>query len=308
VTATTGLTVGSLGSGSNAIITLANNASGSPRTIYYKASDATINFTGTGGTDQVTITNGGNVGIGTASPSQKLTLINGTFQIGGSSTFSDNVEIGRIGGDNNMGFATGGTERMRITSGGRLVVNTQGFGNFDHGFLNVSNQGTAAFAQFSGAGNPCLGAWNNADSGDNLFMRFFFNSGGGTAGSIDYNRAGGVTRYNTTSDANLKNIIGDSDKSKSVEILNTTKIREYSWKEDETNKPQIGVIAQELHDTFKGAVSVGSDDELLGTEDYQPWGVDKTAFTFHLIAGFQEHERIIKELQEQINQLKNQIK
>ena len=59
VTATTGLTVGSLGSGSDAVITLATNASGAPRTIYYKASNATINFTGTGGTDLMTLSNGG---------------------------------------------------------------------------------------------------------------------------------------------------------------------------------------------------------------------------------------------------------
>ena len=61
------LTVGSLGSGSDAIISLATNASGSPRTIYYKASTAAINFTGTGGSDLMTLTNGGNVEIATGS-------------------------------------------------------------------------------------------------------------------------------------------------------------------------------------------------------------------------------------------------
>jgi len=101
-------------------------------------------------------------------------------------------------------------------------------------------------------------------------------------------------------------------KKRSIEILNSTRIREYSWKEDETNKPQIGVIAQELYETFKGAVSKGSDNKDFGNEDYKVWGVDKTAFTFHLIAGWQKHEQMIQEqqalitsLQEQINQLKN---
>ncbi|CAB4172977.1 hypothetical protein UFOVP950_21 [uncultured Caudovirales phage] len=70
VTATTGLTVGSLGSGSDAIITLANNASGSPRTIYYKASNASVNFTSTGAADLMMLSNGGvltinNLGTGT---------------------------------------------------------------------------------------------------------------------------------------------------------------------------------------------------------------------------------------------------
>jgi hypothetical protein len=154
VTATTGLTVGSLGSGSNAIITLANNASGSPRTIYYKASDATINFTGTGGGDQVTITNGGNVGIG-VTPS---TWSNGytALQVGSTSALFDVSSLTILsnnqyynGGDlylttdsasryvqydglhiwSNAPSGTAGsaitfTERMRITSGGNVGIGT----------------------------------------------------------------------------------------------------------------------------------------------------------------------------------------
>ena len=77
----------------------------------------------------------GNVGIGTTSPTQKLSLENGTFKISGTSSFASNVEIGRVGGDNNLAFATGGTERMRITpSGGFLVATTNqtpGLGDSD---------------------------------------------------------------------------------------------------------------------------------------------------------------------------------
>jgi hypothetical protein len=70
--------------------------------------------------ERMLINSAGFVGIGTSSATQKLTLSNGTFHINGTSTFVSNVEIGRVGGDNNMGFATGGTERMRITSSGNL--------------------------------------------------------------------------------------------------------------------------------------------------------------------------------------------
>jgi hypothetical protein len=131
-------------------------------------------------------------------------------------------------------------------------------------------------------------------------------------GNIDYNRAGGLVRYNTSSDATLKNIIGDSDGIKSIEILNSTRIRDYSWKDDATNKTQIGVIAQELYETYKGAVSVGgeiekTDEEGNVTTEYRPWAVDKTAFTFHLVKGWQEHHRIIQEQQALITTLTDRI-
>jgi hypothetical protein len=87
--------------------------------------DITFNYwNNTTFSERMRITSAGLVGIGTSSPTQKLTLSGGTFQIAGASTFSDNVEIGRVGGDNNMAFATGGSERMRITSTGNVGIGT----------------------------------------------------------------------------------------------------------------------------------------------------------------------------------------
>lgn len=136
VTATTGLTVGSLGSGSDAVITLANNASGSPRSIYYKASTATINFTQTGGADLMTLTNGGNLGIGTTAPTT-YSLAGRHLEVndaGGGYAFihnnttnvksffaADNAD-GSAGmytfSNHFLKFGTNNIERMRIKSNG----------------------------------------------------------------------------------------------------------------------------------------------------------------------------------------------
>jgi hypothetical protein len=201
-----------------------------------------------------------------------------------------------------IAFTEGGTESMRIDSSGNVGIGTTPA----LARLNVTTgSDESIFAiNTAGAASATMCSWNQADSGNNYFHAFFTDTGGNNVGNIDYNRAGGVVRYQTTSDATLKNIIGDSNGQRSLEILNTTRIREFAWKNDPTQKPQIGVIAQELHETYKGAVSVGGEND---EGKYRPWGVDKTAFTFHLIAGWQAHEKLIKEQQELITSLTARI-
>jgi hypothetical protein len=239
---------------------------------------------------------------------------------------------------------TGGTERARITSGGAFLVGTTSSNVGVPRLTSYSETlGHALLIRTSNAGYDAGLIWNSATSENNRFFEFGTEGTYTARGSIDYNRAGGAVRYNTTSDATLKNIIGDSDGAKSVEILNSTRIREYAWKDDETQKPQIGVIAQELYETYKGAVSVGGDYEVTipavteqrlvseavldedGNEieaavyetvetepertetKYRPWSVDKTAFTFHLVAGWQAHEKLIKQQAETIAALEARI-
>jgi hypothetical protein len=276
---------------------------------------------------RMVITSGGNVGIGTTSTgfnvaglplvvgsgsgNTGMTIFSGSASSGsihfadaettGSASFSGFINYDHAA--NSMQFGTSNTNQMRITSGGNVLVGTTGA--FDTG-VTLTNGGRVGATTL---GDTTIQCWNKAASGNNLFLEFYTDGGGGAfRGSIDYLRSAGLVRYNTTSDANLKNIIGDADKKKSIDILKSTKIREYYWKDDKSNKPQIGVIAQELYETYKGAVSKGSDDELFGTEEYKTWGVDKTAFTFHLIAGWQKHEQIINDLQAQIEELKAKIK
>lgn len=129
-------------------------------TLYYDASNANlstttstgITFATNGGAERMRITSSGNVGIGTSSPSQILDIVGTTpminiqagantnargiqFNYNGSTIIGSLINYGATG-ENALSagssgtsgyfltFKTDGSERMRITSGGNVGINT----------------------------------------------------------------------------------------------------------------------------------------------------------------------------------------
>ena len=264
--------------------------------------NGTIAFT-TEGSERARIDASGNMGIGLTNPTQKFE-VNGNARIAGSVYLANSSDPGSIApaiwapATGTLGFWANSAERARIDSSGRYMVGTttqaNGATGYNARFTSYSTTESAVVVtdSTSATGYFPITVWQTATSGNNLLVGFATEGTLSVRGNIDFNRGSAVIRYNTSSDATLKNIIGDAPRQKSLDILNSTRLREYSWKDDSTNKPQIGVIAQELYETFKGAVSVGgeetiNDDDGNEIKRYRPWAVDKTAFTFHLVAGFQ---------------------
>ena len=234
----------------------------------------------------------GNLGIGTTTPAEKLHLDNGasdcTVRVAGRSR---NLYLGQDAngaliysdGAASMNFYTNAIERARIESAGYFRVGaTAAIGSSTEiatfkGTRGISVQSTG------GAGFFTNYLWNDATTGDNLFTVFATDTVGTSRGSISYNRAGGLTAYNTTSDYRSKTVNGAVQNALSkVALLKPSTGRMNGATEDIDF-----FVAHELKEVVPSAVTGEKDDvNEDNTPKYQM--VDKSALIPLLTAAIQE--------------------
>jgi len=167
------------GSSADGLLLSSNNASTSARLFFQNATagegyailqeDGDLDFRSgatagvSSGTQRMTITSGGNVGIGIASVDEKLD-VNGNVKLTGTgriikfdkngsgednaiyydnSTASNNLFIGKD--SSNLAFRTGGTERMRIDASGNVGIETT---TTTRAKLNIDTDGTNTSAGY----------------------------------------------------------------------------------------------------------------------------------------------------------------
>jgi hypothetical protein len=248
--------------------------------------------------ERMRITSDGNLGLGTTSPnkggvSRALTL-NGTAGNIVEFCVSD-TRVGWVYGDNNLtalsaggsryiALETNGSERMRITSGGELLVGTTGTGSYQDGRLNVISASTLPAAGFKNTGlasQKTVFVWNNADSGTRNLVGFVVSGSPSEVGSITSN--GSSTTYGTSSDYRLKeNIAPMTD---ALEKVAQLKPVTYTWKNTGIN--DSGFIAHELQEICPNAVTGEKDAvDSEGNPVYQ--GVDTSFLVATLTAAIQE--------------------
>jgi hypothetical protein len=199
----------------------------------------------------------------------------------GTAPFNSNRLLAANSSD--ISFETGGAERMRITSDGKIIVRQSNFtypvsieAQSGGGQLALTRSG--AYAEFYMGGST--------SGGTQLYVR----SGGSGGVRLD----AGSTGWVADSDIRLKDI--EKPIENAVESLSTLQTVYYSWKDSENEKQHLGLIAQEVEAVFPEIVSESS---ITGMK-----GVNYVELIPVLVKAIQEQQSQIEILKAEIQTLK----
>jgi len=263
------------------------------------------------GQRKLTIDSSGNVGIGTASPNQKLQVVgSNSTGFAGATLQNSNTNVGLAGvqfssdttysksaiaqvreSPNGAGplvfyvdSATdaadwsAGDEKMRISAAGNLLVGT-----------TTHADNAKAIISFTGGSSASRGLVMTSGSTASTAMIAFKNPNGYAQGEIL--TSGSTTSYNTSSDYRLKEnvqpMIGALEKVASLKPVT------YTWKADGSNGQ--GFIAHELQAVVPDCVT-GTKDAVDAEGKPQYQGVDTSFLVATLTAAIQEQQALIQNL------------
>jgi len=247
------------------------------------------------------INSSGNVGIGTSSPSQKLTvagagtaarlevintsdLNRGGYLRDTGSTF----ELGTNSGVRPLAFAYDSSEKMRIDTSGNVLVGKTSTG---------STAGLTLYGQSTISG---YGRINFDKTVSGTVTAAEFNYNGTPVGTISQTNT--AVAYNTSSDYRLKEDIAPM--TGALAKVAALKPVTYKWKADGSDGE--GFIAHELAEVCPDAVTGEKDAvDADGNPVYQ--GIDTSFLVATLTAAIQEQQAIIEQLKADVAALKVKV-
>ena len=277
---------------------------------------------------RMTITSGGQVGIGTENPGATLEIGSSNGSVPGSlvlnptttGTGVEGAEINfrpapvttspaaQIWAIDQVSNANSPRLRFFPTTSGE----TYGFTIKDNGYLGIgtgtplnklhvqSSDGTSVYIESTTADNNgmlILNANTNQNWSTNWHEFIFFRNQGSIIGSIVGSNGGNMVSYNTSSDYRLKT---DLKGYSGIDLVNKIKTYDYAWKRDSSR--MFGVMAHELQSILPYAVN-GEKDAVDVNGKMIPQSVDYSKLTPILVKAIQEQDVIIKEQVEKLIKL-----
>jgi hypothetical protein len=251
------------------------------------------------GTTAITVDTSQNVGIGTSSPSSKLSVVGietlRTINDNGYISFFNSANSTRSGFIQGavgtftisadlavpMTFQTAGTERMRIDSSGNLLVGNTG-----------ANIGVAIQPSAFGTGNANINVNHPSGVGGNSYIQFVYSTAS-IIGSITQNGTTGVL-YNLTSDYRLKdNPVPLTGASEFIMALQPK-----SWDWWDGSGKGVGFIAHEFMEVAKHSGNGEKDAiDAQGKPVYQSIQPSSSEVMANLVSLVQEQQALITDLQ-----------
>jgi hypothetical protein len=265
---------------SNTILSRQTNDSGSTGIVMEKTRNTTVN-------GNTVVNSGDQLGFIGFKGNDGDQFIDSAFiiaQVDG--TPGNNDMPGRLTFHTTADGASSVSERMRIDNGGNVLIGT----TTALTVYSDSNDGItleASNAVVASRNNQACGFFRRRGTDGDL-LAFLKNTS--QVGSISVTSS--AATYNTSSDARLKNILGEA---KGLEIINKLNPVNFEWKE--SKEIQDGLIAQEVEELIPHAVAVSEEGY------YQ---MDYSKLVTPLIKAIQEQQTQIDALQSEINLLKGE--
>ena len=250
---------------------------------------------------------GGNVGIGTTSPSELL-HVDGTIRSGSGTAADPSIKVGDNNtgfyyiGSNVLGFTTDGSERMRldnatnslyvgITDATDVFASTSG----DNG-VYIGQQGTASLGVVGD--NRLCAVWNKTN-GTGVIMEFKYN--GSIKGTISTN--GTSTAYNTTSDHRLKEAVVDM--TGAISRVKQLAPKRFNFIAD-ADTTVDGFLAHEAQTVVPEAIT-GTHNEVDEDGNAVMQGIDQSKLVPLLTAALKESITKIETLETEMTALKARV-
>ena len=257
----------------------------------------------TNGTERMRLTTGGNLGIGTTAPAQKLHVV-------GNQHISGYLGIGVTGSTYGLHLATGRSFLL-----GTYVPTTMsafGYGIAPSDGIAMHNSATAGstvlhMQKSHAAANIFLSKnkslFTMTSSSKVVFIDFNIGttnqsntgSGGTQIGWIRSNAGGTSLEFSgalfASSDIRLKENIVPTHYG--LDDLLKIEVKDYNLKKDEAKKLETGFIAQEIYNVYPQIVAPGTDEDDL-------WMVDYGRITPLLVKSIQDQQQIIEQLEARI--------